>query len=348
MASPRILIHLDHNPHPRVFDQIMSLDGGADQILAHGDVDPQDVPVLVSGALYSRPRDELHRTAPLITGTNDHVIDEMVRQARRAFFGPYRISLMSECKGGSTVAAATVTRVRQLVTLTKARVVVVGGGPAGARVAGILASEGARVRLSVFDDEEASERQAFVAETFKEEIETVVWKTGEPLKDLVGGARVVVTAGPPGLALLPRRVWSAIDGLELLVDISGAEPAGIEGLSGEEDGDAIPNGHHTILAVGGLAVSRYKIRVHRAAVQGLFEREAVVLVDLPETGDRLDELLYVDQEELASIQGFDDSVAEALREGTRVLDHSRRRVPERAVADDTAAPASRGTSRVPN
>ncbi|HYO45770.1 MAG TPA: methylene-tetrahydromethanopterin dehydrogenase N-terminal domain-containing protein [Gemmatimonadota bacterium] len=276
-ASPRILIHLDHNPHPRVFDQIMSLDGGADQILAHGDVDPQDVPVLVSGALYSRPRDELHRTALLITGTNDHVIDEMVRQARRAFFGPYRISLMSECKGGSTVAGATVARIRQLVPLIKARVVVVGGGPAGARTAGILAAEGARVLLTVFDEEEAGERAEFVAHTFDEEIETVVWKTGESLENVVEGARVVITAGPPGLTLLPRRVWSAINGLELLVDISGAEPAGIEGLSGEEDGDPVPNGGHNVLAFGGLAVSRYKIRVHRAAVEGLFQREAVVL-----------------------------------------------------------------------
>jgi hypothetical protein len=276
-ASPRILIHLDHNPHPRVFDQIMSLDGGADQILAHGDVDPQDVPVLVSGALYSRPRDELHRTALLITGTNDHVIDEMVRQARRAFFGPYRISLMSECKGGSTVAGATVARVRQLVPLTKARVVVIGGGPAGARVAGILAAEGANVRLTVFDEEEAEERTRFVAATFEESIETLVWKTGEPLQAVVEGARAVITAGPPGLTLLPRRAWAALSELQLLVDISGAEPAGIEGLSGEEDGDPVSDGGHSVLAVGGLAVSRYKIRVHRAAVEGLFEREAVVL-----------------------------------------------------------------------
>ena len=276
-ASPRILIHLDHNPHPRVFDQIMSLDGGADQILAHGDVDPQDVPVLVSGALYSRPRDELHRTALLITGTNDRVIDEMVRQARRAFFGPYRISLMSECKGGSTVAAATVARVRQLVPLTKARVVVIGGGPAGARLAGILSGEGARVLMTVFDEEEADERVSFVAEAFEEEIQTTVWKTGDPLEQVVGGAKVVITAGPPGLLLLPRRVWSAVADLELLVDIAGAEPAGVEGLSGEEDGDPLPNGHHTVLALGGLAVSRYKIRVHRAAVEGLFQREAVVL-----------------------------------------------------------------------
>jgi hypothetical protein len=201
----------------------------------------------------------------------------MVRQARRAFFGPYRISLMSECKGGSTVAAATVARVRQLVPLTKARVVVIGGGPAGARLAGILSSEGARVLMTVFDEEEADERVSFVAEAFEEEIQTTVWKTGDPLEQVVGGAKVVITAGPPGLLLLPRRVWSAIGGLELLVDIAGAEPAGVEGLSGEEDGDPLPNGHHTVLALGGLAVSRYKIRVHRAAVEGLFEREAVVL-----------------------------------------------------------------------
>jgi hypothetical protein len=88
---------------------------------------------------------------------------------------------------------------------------------------------------------------------------------------------VVITAGPPGLTLLPRRVWSALSDLRLLVDISGAEPAGIEGLSGEEDGDPVPDGGHSVLAVGGLAVSRYKIRVHRSAIQGLFEREAVVL-----------------------------------------------------------------------
>ena len=48
-------------------------------------------------------------------------------------------------------------------------------------------------------------------------------------------------------------------------------------MSGEEDGDPLPNGGHNVLALGGLAVSRYKIRVHRAAVEGLFKREAVVL-----------------------------------------------------------------------
>ncbi|MDX1622996.1 MAG: methylene-tetrahydromethanopterin dehydrogenase N-terminal domain-containing protein [Gemmatimonadota bacterium] len=276
MADPaRILIHLDHNPHPRVFDQIMSVDGGVGHVLAHGDVDPQDVPLLVSGTLYSRPLEELRHTAVLITGTNDHVIDEMVRQARRSFFGEYRVSLMSECKGGSAVAAAAVARIRGLVDLDDARASVIGGGPVGARIAGLLASAGADVLLSVFDEEEAHERRDFVERAFGESIEAVVWKSGEPVDSLLEGARVVVTAGPPGLSLLPRPAWESVAGLELLVDVSGAEPAGIEGLGGEEDGTSLPESN--VLGLGGLAISRHKIAVHREAVSRLFGAEPIVL-----------------------------------------------------------------------
>lgn len=280
MPSPRILIHLDHNPHPRVFDRIMSLDGGADQILAYGDVDPQDVPILVSGALYSRPREELSRTAILVTGTNDRVIAEMVRQAKRAFFGAYRVSILSECKGGNAVAGATVARIGRLTPLRGLPALVVAGGPAGARVAGLLARVGADVTLTVFDDEEAADRGRFIEETFARPVRIVVWRAGEPLDGHLEGRRLLVAAGPPELTLIPRRVWGRFPSLELLVDVSGAEPPGIEGLTGEEDGDLVdgpagPNG--PARALGGLAISRYKIQVHREAVRRLFAPEAVVM-----------------------------------------------------------------------
>jgi hypothetical protein len=277
MSVPRILIHLDHNPHPRVFDSIMSIDGGADHVLSYGDVDPQDVPLLVSGALYSRPQRELSRTAVLITGTNDRVIEEMVRQTRRAFFGRYRVSVMSECKGGNAVAAAAVVRIAQIVDVARATAVVVGGGPIGARVAGFLASEGAHARLTVFDLEEAEERRRFVAEQLEQDLVTVVWKSGEPLAPLLERASVVVTAGPPGLLLLPQAVWESAATLELLVDVSGAEPPGIEGISGEEDGDMIADRGRKVRVLGGLAISRHKILVHREAVRRLFETEPTLL-----------------------------------------------------------------------
>lgn len=276
MTPSRILIHLDHNPHPRVFDQIMSLDGGADQVLSHGDVDPQDVPLLVSGALYSRSLEELRRTAILITGTNDHVVEEMVRKARRSFFGAYRVSVMSECKGGNAVAGAAVARVAALFDLTGRRVLVVGGGPVGARTAGLFQSAGAEVVLTVFDDDEAAERRAFAETVFDETLETVLWKSGEPIGPLLEGVSVALTAGPPGLVLLPRSAWRATSELEFLVDLSGADPAGVEGLTGEEDGDLL-GADSGVRALGGLAVSRHKIRVHREAVARLFGDEPVVL-----------------------------------------------------------------------
>lgn len=278
MADPaRILIHLDHNPHPRVYDRIMSLDGGADSVLSYGDVDPQDVPSLVSGALYSRPLAELARTAVLVTGTNDHVVDEMVRQARRAFFGDYVVSLMSECKGGNAVAGATVARMAQLLALEGASVTVVGGGPVGARVAGLLARAGARVTLTAFDAEEADERRRFVARVFEREIVPVVWKSGESLAGLLEDARALVSAGPAGLPLISRAAWEGAAALELVADVSGAEPPGIEGIPGEADGEALPSSRLAPRALGGLAISRRKIEVHREAVARLFAAEPVVL-----------------------------------------------------------------------
>ena len=278
MSEPlaRILIHLDHNPHPRVFDQIMSIDGGVDQLLSHGDVDPQDVPVLVSGALYSRPLEDLPRTAILVTGTNDHVVAEMVRKARRSFFGEYRVSIMSECKGGNAVAGAAAARIGSLLDLTGRRALVVGGGPVGARTAGVLQAAGAEVVLTVFDPEEAAERREFAESVFDETLETVVWKSGEPIAPLLEGVSIAVTAGPPGLVLLPTAAWREAAGLELLVDVSGADPAGIEGLSGEEDGEALPP-DPGVRGLGGLAISRHKIAVHREAVRRLFDDEPILL-----------------------------------------------------------------------
>lgn len=277
MSLPRILIHLDHNPHPRVFDALMAIDGGVDHVLDYGDVDPQDVALLVSGALYSRPQGQLSGTAVLITGTNDRVVEEMVRQAQRAFFGSYRVSLMSECKGGNAVAGATVARISQLFDLQDVPAIVIGGGPVGARIAGLLSAAGARARLTVFDAVEADERRQFVATALDQEVETVIWKSGDPVTPLLEEVRLIVAAGPPGLVLVPRTAWGSAAEVELLVDVSGAEPAGIEGITGEEDGDRLSAGGRDLLILGGLAISRYKIRVHREAVRRLFDGDPVVL-----------------------------------------------------------------------
>jgi hypothetical protein len=76
---------------------------------------------------------------------------------------------------------------------------------------------------------------------------------------------------------VPRAAWEASGAVELLVDVSGAEPSGIEGVTGEEDGDLRPAGGRDVIVLGGLAISRYKIAVHREAIRRLFDEDAVVL-----------------------------------------------------------------------
>ena len=48
-------------------------------------------------------------------------------------------------------------------------------------------------------------------------------------------ANIVVAAGPAGVQLLGKEVWSANPTIELLVDYNAADPLGIEGIEAGDD-----------------------------------------------------------------------------------------------------------------
>src|SRR5437773_1289951 len=52
--KPTILIQLDTDPQPSVFDAVVALDAGAEHLLRHGGVTPAAVRDLVHGALFTR------------------------------------------------------------------------------------------------------------------------------------------------------------------------------------------------------------------------------------------------------------------------------------------------------
>jgi methylenetetrahydrofolate/methylenetetrahydromethanopterin dehydrogenase (NADP+) len=45
--KPKILIQLDTDPQPSVFDAVVAIDAGAEHLLRHGDVTPENVRDLV-------------------------------------------------------------------------------------------------------------------------------------------------------------------------------------------------------------------------------------------------------------------------------------------------------------
>ena len=86
-------------------------------------------------------------------------------------------------------------------------------------------------------------------------------------------AEIVVAAGPAGLRILPRTSWLKRDSVKWLLDFNLTEPLGIEGI---KPGDDFAE-YEGKCALGALAIGNPKMKVHKACIAKLFERNDLVL-----------------------------------------------------------------------
>ena len=63
MSKSTILVQLDGDPQPSVFDGVVAVDTGIDYLFRHGGVEPDQVRDLVHGAMFTRGPQELKHTA---------------------------------------------------------------------------------------------------------------------------------------------------------------------------------------------------------------------------------------------------------------------------------------------
>ena len=89
------------------------------------------------------------------------------------------------------------------------------------------------------------------------------------------GADVCLTAGAAGVTFVPRAVWAEHPRLRAMADVNAVPPLGIEGIEATDKG-AEREGKRVF---GALGVGSLKMKVHRACVAQLFERNDAV-VDL--------------------------------------------------------------------
>jgi hypothetical protein len=146
----KLLLQLDSSPHPSVFDRVVALDAGADQVMSYGGVTVENVRDLVHGAIFTRGPKDLHNTAIFIGGTDMAVGERLLRAVSKAFFGPLRVSVMLDSNGSNTTAVAAVAKLQQAAGDVRGRRVVItaGTGPVGLRAAGLLARAGANVVMT--------------------------------------------------------------------------------------------------------------------------------------------------------------------------------------------------------
>src|SRR6187200_1638254 len=139
MALSRILVCLDSDPQPSVFDGVVAVDAGVDHLFRHGGVKADGVRDLVYGAMFTRGPADLKNTAVFIGGSDVEAGEELLAAAKACFFGPMRVSLMLDSNGANTTAAAAVLSAGKHVPLAGATCAVLAGtGAVGQRVVRLL------------------------------------------------------------------------------------------------------------------------------------------------------------------------------------------------------------------
>ena len=275
-TKPTILIQLDTDPQPSVFDGVVAIDAGVEHLLRHGGVTPGMVRDLVHGALFTRGPADLHRTAIFVGGSDVAKGEAVLHAVTAACFGPFRVSVLLDANGANTTAAAAVLAVRQGVggPLRGVKAAVLAAtGPVGQRVARLLAREGAEVAVGSRFLDRAEATASALRDATRRPFRAFATSKPDALARGLEDASVVVAAGAAGVVLLPESVRRGLEGVRVLVDLNAVPPLGIEGVEATDRG-ADRDG---LRAWGALGVGGTKMKIHKKAIQDLFTANDKVL-----------------------------------------------------------------------
>jgi hypothetical protein len=270
----KILIQLDGDRLASSFDAITAYDAGADQVLLYGGVGPEQVRDIVYGAMFTRGGKDLKNSAVFIGGSSVPRGEALLSEAKAAFFGPVRVSVMFDANGCNTTAAAAVAKIRSKGDVKGKKIAVLAGtGPVGLRAAALLASEGASVTISSRDSARSEAASASIKARFGFEVVPVEAADAQGAARAIEGAYAVLCCGKAGVTLLPESIWSNHPTLGVLADVNAVPPLGIEGT---ESGWADHEKHGKSI-FGAIDIGALKMKLHRACVAMLFDRNDLVL-----------------------------------------------------------------------
>ena len=274
----KVLLQLDTDEHPSPFDAIVAHDADVDVLLSHERVKPEEVRGLVQDAFFTRGVDDLGTMAVWVGGRHVAVGEEVFAEVQKAFFGPFRVSVMLDSNGCNTTAATTIARIAKQRGLAGCRAAVLGLGAVGLRSAVLLQQEDCEVVVAALPSDLFGDDRPYHRPHGLEVAQQLGLDVREPadrteLEAMLDGAQIVLSAGPAGVQVLRRDFWAEHPTIELLADYNAAEPLGIEATKATDD-IAEYDGK---LVLGALAIGGPKMKVHKACVRRLFEGNDQVL-----------------------------------------------------------------------
>jgi hypothetical protein len=229
----------------------------------------------VHGAIFTRGPKDLRNTAIFIGGTDMAAGERLLKVVRETFFGPMRVSVMLDSNGSNTTAVASVVKLQQAGDVRGRRAVVTAAtGPVGMRAAGLLAQAGANVTVTSRKAEGSGKLAADIRERFSgATVNPVAMADASQAGAVLEGCEFLLSAGGFGVRLVPREAWAKRPGLIAAADVNAVPPLGVEGI------DATDNGvdRDGIRTYGALGIGGLKMKIHKACIARLFERNDLVL-----------------------------------------------------------------------
>lgn len=277
MEKRKILIQLDSDAQPSVFDRVVAIDAGAEEVFSYGGVRPEAVREFVHGAIFTRKDKDLKHTAIFIGGSDVVAGERLLDEVQKHMLPKYglRVSVMLDANGANTTAVAAVRAAAKHLPLNVCKALVLAAtGPVGQRAALLLAQQGADVRLASRQLARAeSVAQAIRMRVAGARVQPMTSASPADLDAALEGRTLVIAAGAAGICLLPKVAWEKCQNLQVLIDLNAVPPLGIEGVDVTDAG--LQRGH--VLGYGALGIGGTKMKIHRAAVARLFESNDQVL-----------------------------------------------------------------------
>lgn len=264
----KLLFQFDTDTYPSVFDTVVAYDGGADHVIGHWGLTPENISPLVEGAIFTRAPKDKKNTAIFIGGSDMVAGQALFNAVQKHFFAGFQVSVMLDSNGCNTTAAAAVAKlVANRSFAGKKAVVLAGTGPVGQRAAAMLAKEGAEVAITSRKMEQAIKVCAAMKTRFDVDLIPIEAADNNARSKAIADANIVLATGAAGIELLKEDHWRDNPNIELIADANATPPLGIGGT------DMMDKGldRHGKIIWGAIGFGSLKLALHRACIAKLFE-----------------------------------------------------------------------------
>ncbi len=270
----KLLFQFDTDSHPSSFDTVVAYDGGADHVITHGGLTPNNISSLVEGTIFTRAPKDKKNTVIFVGGSDIVAGQDLFIAVQKSFFAGFQVSVMLDSNGCNTTAAAAVAKVATSTSLAGKKVVILAGtGPVGQRAGAMFALEGADVSITSRNISGAEKACLSMKERFGVDLTAIEAASSDDRGDVIKDANIVLATGAAGIELLKPEHWVNSTTLEVIADANATPPLGLGGTEMLDKGKE----RHGKIVWGAIGFGALKLALHRACITQLFEDNKQVL-----------------------------------------------------------------------